>query len=62
MRVDILFESTSHSQSAIRDAKRRMALHGGKVLVLPYYGGCSTTQIKNEIKTRRHNTLVPSGS
>lgn len=50
MQVDILFESTSHTQEAIRDARKKIGAYGGKVIVLPYYGECSTTDIKNKIK------------
>ena len=52
MEVDVLFESTSHEPSAVKEAKRQMALVGGKVQVMPYYGGTSSVQVKNKILKR----------
>ena len=48
--ADILFESTSHTTEAIVEAKRVMGGLNKKVIVLPYYGGQSSTKIKKEIK------------
>lgn len=42
---DVLFESVSHEKEAIEDAKKV-----GKVIVMPYYKGQSSTKIKNKIK------------
>lgn len=42
--ADILFESTSHADEAIRDAEKTM-----KVIVMPYYGGQSSAKIKKHI-------------
>jgi len=53
MQVDVLFESTSHTQEAIHDARETIGAYGGKVIVLPYYGGCSTTHIKDKIRSGR---------
>ena len=50
MQVDILFESTSHDPAEIHNAKMQMDVYGGKIIVLPYYGCCSTTKIKNMIQ------------
>lgn len=43
--VDILFESTSHTPEAIKEAKET----GIKIIVLPYYKPQSSTKIKNKI-------------
>ncbi|HWA27000.1 MAG TPA: adenylyltransferase/cytidyltransferase family protein [Lacunisphaera sp.] len=51
MRASVLFESTSHTQEAIDDARREIEAYGGSVIVLPYYGGCSTTEIRNRIRS-----------
>lgn len=50
MEVDTLFESTSHTPEAILSAKRKICAYGGRVIVMPYYGGQSTTEIKRKIK------------
>lgn len=47
--IDILFESTSHTPVAIEDAKKLMADLGGKVVVMPYYEGQSSTAIKEKV-------------
>ena len=49
MKVDILFESTSHDSRAIEEARQKIGAYGGKVIVMPYYGGQSSTEIKNKI-------------
>jgi len=47
--VDILFESTSHTPAAIKEAEAVMSEIGGKVMVMPYYEGQSSTDIKKKI-------------
>jgi bifunctional ADP-heptose synthase (sugar kinase/adenylyltransferase) len=53
MQADILFESISHCQEAIDEARQSVGAYGGRVIVLPYYGGCSTTNIKAVIRNVR---------
>ena len=48
--ADILFESTSHTDEAIEEAKKVMGGLGKKVIVMPYYGGQSSGKIKQHIK------------
>jgi len=47
--VDILFESTSHTPEAIKEAEAVMSEIGGKVVVMPYYESQSSTDIKKKI-------------
>ncbi len=49
LQVDILFESTSHSDDAIAEAKKEMKKQGTRVMVMPYYAGISSTEIKEKI-------------
>ena len=49
MEADILFESTSHTPEAIQEARKQIGAYGGVVIVLPYYGGESSTAIKKKI-------------
>ena len=49
LKPDILMESTSHSDEAIKEAETVLASWGGKVIVLPYYPDISSTKIKNRI-------------
>lgn len=48
--ADILVESTSHSDKLISHGKSLMESLGGRMVVLPYYQGQSSTKIKEEIK------------
>ena len=48
--ADVLVESTSHSQKLLAYGKSLMESLGGRLVILPYYQGISSTQIKKEIK------------
>jgi len=48
--ADILVESTSHSEKLLAYGKSLMKSLGGRLVVLPYYQGQSSTKIKEEIK------------
>ena len=50
IKPDILMESTSHSEEAIKEAREYMESINGRVIVLPYFPSRSSTSIKNEIK------------
>jgi len=50
LKPDILMESTSHGDEAIKEAETVLAEHGGKVIVLPYFPDISSTAIKKKIK------------
>jgi bifunctional ADP-heptose synthase (sugar kinase/adenylyltransferase) len=49
IRPDILMESISHDDDAIKEARRVMKEFGGKVIVTPYYPMISSTNIKKKI-------------
>lgn len=49
LKVDILFESVSHTKEAIKDAKKIMEGTKVKVIVMPYYKAQSSTAIKLKI-------------
>lgn len=49
LRVDILFESTSHTKESIEEARKTIDDLGGRLIILPYYAGQSSTAIKNKI-------------
>lgn len=49
---DILMESTSHSEDAIKEAREVMDDIGGRVVVLPYCPSESSAHIKSAIKNR----------
>jgi len=49
LQPDILFESTSHSDKAIAEARKVMDKLNGRVIVMPYYAGQSVTAIKNKV-------------
>ena len=49
LQPDILFESTSHDDKAIVNARKVMKELDGRVIVMPYYAGQSVTAIKNKI-------------
>ena len=48
IKPDILMESSSHeSESVIKDFMKSI---GGQILVIPYFPGHSSTQIKKDVK------------
>lgn len=49
IKPDILMESTSHTEEAIKEAKEVMKEIKGEVIVLPYFPSQSSTSIKNKI-------------
>jgi len=48
--ADILVESTSHNEKLLAYGKSLMKALGGRMVVMPYYGGQSSTKIKERIK------------
>ncbi len=52
LHADILFESTSHTQDALDEAEKTMKEIEGRLIVMPYYAGQSSTAIKNKIVKR----------
>ena len=50
IRPNILMESTSHTEEAIRVARTVMKKLGGEVFVIPYYPEQSSTTIKEKVK------------
>ncbi|MGA3280706.1 MAG: adenylyltransferase/cytidyltransferase family protein [Smithella sp.] len=49
IRPDILIESSSHAQRDIEKARKVMEEINGSVIVLPYFPGHSSTNIKNKM-------------
>ena len=49
LQADILFESTSHTSKAIKEARKLMKELNYRVIVMPYYAGQSSTAIKNKV-------------
>ena len=50
IKPDILIESSSHSKSEIELNEKYMNSINGKVIVVPYYEGQSSTKIKLKVK------------
>jgi len=50
IRPDILLESSSHTEEAIKQARKVMESINGKVIVIPYFPAQSSTKIKSRIK------------
>ena len=50
IRPNILLESSSHTEEAIKQARKVMESINGKVIVIPYFPAQSSTKIKNRIK------------
>ena len=50
IKPDILMESSSHTEEAIKEAREVMESIGGKVIVIPYFPSQSSASIKNKIK------------
>ena len=49
IRPDILMESSSHDEQDIEKARKVMEEINGIVIVIPYFPGQSSTNIKNEL-------------
>ena len=62
LEPDILFESTSHKKEDIDHAREVVNKHGGRMVVLPYYAGQSSTSIKNKVlkKWKHTEAVLPS--
>ncbi len=50
IKPDILMESESHDDSQIGEGRALMDTLGGKVIVMPYFQGQSSTAIKDKIR------------
>jgi len=50
IKPDVLMESSSHTEEAIKEAREYMESIGGKVIVIPYFPTQSSSGIKNKIK------------
>ncbi len=50
IKPDVLMESSSHTEEAIKEAREYMESIDGKIIVVPYYPTQSSTGIKNKIK------------
>lgn len=60
IRPDVLFESTSHAEMPANNFMKSIC---GKVIVMPYYSGQSSTKIKGVIRNEKvddivHNTIA----
>jgi len=53
LKPDILFESTSHTDEAIAEARKLMKEIGGEVVISEYYNLQSSTKIKQKINENR---------
>ncbi len=49
IRPDILMESSNHDEQDIEKARKVLEEINGRVIVIPYFPGQSSTNIKNEI-------------
>ncbi len=49
LQPDILFESTSHEELDITNCKNAVDTYGGRIIIMPYYAGQSSTAIKNKV-------------
>ena len=52
IKPNILMESESHDEVQIEEGRRLMASLGGKVIVMPYFRGQSSSDIKQKIVAR----------
>ena len=52
IKPDILLESSSHSKEDIQRAEKYMKSINGKVIIIPYYNGQSSTKIKDLIREK----------
>jgi len=50
IKPDILMESDSHTEKDLEETKKVTDKIGCKILIMPYYPGTSSTEIKNKLK------------
>ena len=50
IRPDVHMESTSHDEGAINKVRQYMEGIGGRVVVIPYFPGYSSTEIKEKVR------------
>jgi bifunctional ADP-heptose synthase (sugar kinase/adenylyltransferase) len=50
LRPDVLIESDSHLPEDITAMRMQLSSMGGKVIIIPYFHGTSSTQIKGHIR------------
>ena len=55
IKPDILLESASHTDEAIKEAEDVVKKWDGKVMCMPYYPDISSTDIKKKIKEVKKN-------
>ncbi len=55
IQPNILMESESHDELSIQKARDEMELLGGSVIVMPYFQGQSSTDIKNKIAAQQND-------
>lgn len=55
IKPDILMESDSHSVDDLKETEETVESLGGKIIMLPYYGGKSSSNIKNDILKKWKN-------
>lgn len=53
IKPDILMESSSHTEEAIKEARKYMESIGGRVIVIPYYPSQSSTKIKDDVRNKK---------
>jgi len=58
IRPDILMESSSHDEKDIETARKVMEELNGRVVVIPYFPGQSSTNIKNGILQTNGNQRI----
>ena len=49
IKPDIVMESDSHTREDLEDVEKIVKSYGGKVIILPYYHGKCSTEIKKNI-------------
>ena len=54
IQPNILMESTSHTDEAIQEGRKTLAKWGGDVVVLPYYPGICSTNIKKKMDSEKN--------
>ena len=57
IKPNILMESDSHDEFMIKEATDMMETLGGRVVVMPYFQGQSSTKIKKQIAAETNTTV-----
>lgn len=53
LKPDIVLESDSHKKEEIEEVRKVVESYGGRLFIMPYYPGISSTEIKEKVRKEK---------